>query len=272
MKRLTSGNYYSAEANAKYMSVSQFKAFKKCPAKAMAEIKGEWNPGKSEALLLGSYVDERLTGTKASFSKFVDEHWDEIYTKKGELRADFAKAEDTVMWILDKQPLMRKYLGGRHQKIMTGEIAGVPFKIRMDSYKKGQFIADLKYMKSLRAPNLFNNLIEYWGYDIQAAVYREIVKQNTGEDLPFYFVIATKETPAHVEVCSISPEKMDEVLEEVKRLAPIFQKIKNGEIPPERCNEYDCDYCTTTKVITEPIDYELLAMSTKQIKAMRGDI
>ncbi len=37
---------------------------------------------------------------------------------------------------------------------MTGEIEGVPFKIKMDSYKLGAFITDLKYMASLRSPTL----------------------------------------------------------------------------------------------------------------------
>ena len=51
-----------------------------------------------------------------------------------------------------------------------------------------------------------------------------------------------------------------------------FQAIKNGEIEAERCAEYDCDYCTTTKIIKEPIDTDLFGMSAAQIKSMKGEL
>ena len=78
---------------------------------------------------------------------------------------------------------------------MTGEISGVPFKIKMDSYHPDK-IVDLKYMASLRSPNMFEPMVKYWGYDIQGAIYQEIVRQNTGKRLPFFLNIATKEKPA----------------------------------------------------------------------------
>ena len=39
--KLTHENYYSPEANQAYMSVSQFKAFDRCEAAALAELRGE---------------------------------------------------------------------------------------------------------------------------------------------------------------------------------------------------------------------------------------
>lgn len=243
----------------------------KCPAMAMAKLNGEYQQEESRALLLGSYVDEILTGTPKSQMKFLEENHGDLFKKNGEPYADIAQAIDTIERVRN-QPLMTKYLGGKHQVIMTGEIEGVPFKIRTDSYKKREFIADLKYMKSLRSPNLFEPMIKYWGYDLQAAVYQEIVRQNTGDKLPFLFVVATKEQPSHLAVGQISQWNMDEALDTVKKNIVNFQKIKTGEIPAERCEDYGCDYCTTTKIITEPIDTDLFGMSTAQIKAMRGEI
>ena len=269
--KLTQSNYYSKEANLDYFSASQFKDFMKCPAMAMAKIHGEYEEEFGRALLLGSYVDEMLTGTKKSQMLFLDENHTELLKKNGETYADVGQALETIEKI-KKQPLMMKYLGGEHQVIMTGEIEGVPFKIKMDSYKSGEYIADLKYMKSLRSPNLFEPMIKYWGYDIQAAVYQEIVRQNTGDKLPFMFVVATKEQPAHLAVGEISQWNMDEALNVVKKHIVYFQKIKTGELEAERCEDYGCDYCTTTKILTEPIDTDLFGMSTAQIKAMKGDI
>lgn len=261
MADLTEANYYQDKS---FFSVSLFKSFQKCPARAMAIIKGEYEPPKkSKALLLGSFVDEALTGTEESMRKFLQENEREIFKKGGGKYAEFVQAEETIERIR-QQPLMMKYLSGEHQRIMTGEIEGVPFKIKMDSYQPGEFIADLKYMSSLRSPNLFEPMIKYWGYDIQAACYQEIVRQNTGEILPFLFIVATKETPAHLEVGQINQYNMDDALEVVRKNIKRFAAIKRGEIEPERCEDYNCEYCTSTKILTEPIDTDLFGLSTAQ--------
>lgn len=263
--------YYGKESSQKFMSVSQFKTFSKCEAAAMAELNGEYIPERGRALILGSYVDEMLTGTEESVKMFIVEHMPELFKKNGDRYADVQQADEAILRIR-KQPLMMKYLSGEHQKIMTGEIEGVPFKIKMDSYKPGEFIADLKYMASLRSPNLFQPMISYWGYDIQAACYQEIVRQNTGEQLPFLFVVATKEKPAHLEVGKISQWNMDDALEVVRNKIKRYQAIKAGEIEPERCGDYGCDYCTLTNIVTEPIDTDLFGMSREQIRVAKGEV
>ena len=260
--KLTEKNYYSEKANQSYMSVSQYKTFCNCESMAMAEINGTYERPKSKALLLGSLVDELLTGTKKSQDLFFEENKSELFKKNGEPYADVAQAFETVEKI-KQQPLMMKYLSGQTQKIMTGEIAGVPFKIKMDSYKKNEFIADLKYMASLRSPNMFEPMVKYWNYIAQGSVYQEIVYQNTGKRLPFYLVIATKETPTHLDVCEIKQYDLDEELENIKKRVERFQAIKQGLIEPERCEEYDCKYCTETRILTEPIDSNMLGMTRK---------
>jgi hypothetical protein len=299
--KLNTKNYYTKAAHEAYFSVSQFKAFQKCEAAAMAELRGEFTPDRGRALLLGSFVDEMLTGTKASQAKFVAENYTEIFQKSSKIisvfknletlnerkefiteyddlfhinnkpYADIVQAIDTIARVKE-QPRMMHYLNGKHQVIMTGEIEGVPFKIKMDSFDPDEYICDLKYMASLRAPNLFTPMVEYWGYDIQAAVYQEIVYQNIGKRLPFMFDVATKENPAHLALGQINQYNMDKALETVRKLVPRYQKIKTGEIPAERCEGYECDYCTSTKIITEPIDTDLFGMSAAQIKAMSGEI
>jgi hypothetical protein len=294
--KLTSKNYYGEAANKEFMSVSQFKQFQRCEAMALAELKGEYERTKSKALLLGSFVDEMLTGTKKSRIRFIADNFSELFQKSSKIcklddtgrmtfitdyytdifnednkpYSEIVQALETIKRI-KKQPLMMKHFKSKHQTIMTGEIAGVPFKIKMDNYKPDEFIADCKYMASLRSPNLFEPMVKYWGYDLQGAVYQEIVYQNTGKRLPFYLDIATKENPAHLAVAEIKQYDLDDALETVKALAPRYQAIKNGEIEPERCCEYDCHYCTETNIIVEPIDSNYLGMSPRQIKAANGD-
>ena len=267
--KLTENTYYGAEANKQYFSVSQYKDFTKCPAMALAKINGLYEQEHTRALILGSYVDEMLTGTEISQAEFIKENYADIFKRNGEKREDVVAADKAIVRVR-QQPLMMKHLGGKHQVIMTGEIEGIPFKGKFDSYSPGGFIADLKYLKSLRSPNLFQNIVDFYRYDLQGAVYRELVRQNTGETLPFYLVIATKETPARLAVCEINGYNLDNALEEVKRNIERFQRIKLGEIPAERCEEVSCDYCAGSKVLTEPIDHELLGMSTLQLRSMNG--
>ena len=266
---LTQENYYQDK---EYFSVSLFKNFHRCPARAMAILNGEWEPPKkSKALLLGSFVDEALTGTEESMRKFLFENEKDIFKKGGGKYAEFVQAEEAIEQI-KAQPLMMHYLTGEHQRIMTGEIEGVPFKIKMDSFDPKEYITDLKYMASLRSPTLFTPMVEYWGYDLQAACYQEIVYQNIGKRLPFYFDVATKEKPAHLAVGQISQWNIDKAMETVRGNIVRFQKIKTGEIQPDRCEDYGCDYCTSTKIITEAIDTDLFGMSAAQIRGMRGEI
>jgi hypothetical protein len=283
--KLNTNNYYGKNANKEYMSVSQYKEFNKCEACAMAQIKGIYEKPKTSALFLGSFVDELLTGTRKSQIKFIAENIDELFQKSSKFSkvarsdilavvtenfkdlfqadnkpyAEIVQALETVERI-KKQPLMMEHLSGKHQKIMTGEIAGVPFKIKMDSFHPDKTIVDFKYMASLRSPNMFEPMVKYWGYDIQGAIYQEIVYQNTGKRLPFYLNIATKEKPAHLSIAEIMQYDLDEALENVIKNAPRYQAIKNGEIEPERCEDYNCDYCAETVFITEPIDSNFLGL------------
>jgi hypothetical protein len=262
---LNESNYYGEEAGREFMSVSQFKNFQKCEAAALAEIRGEYVPERGRALLLGSYVDEALTGTEESFSWFCGENYCELFKRNGDPYADVAQADEAIACV-KRQPLMLKYLGGEHQTILTGEIEGVPIKGKFDSYKSGEFIADLKYLKDFRSPNFFENAISYYGYDMQLAVYRELAKQNGGGDLPCYLVIVTKQTPPDVAVAEVNEFDLDTALLKFKANVGRYQAIKKGEIQPERCESHDCPYCRATKVLTEPIDSSLLGRSKKDLE------
>ena len=254
---LTDETYYGQEASRKFMSVSQFKNFQKCEAAALAELTGEYAPERGRALLLGSYVDEMLTGTEESQDEFVEENRAELFKKNGDPYADVAQADEAIRRV-QAQPLMMKYLSGEHQVIMTGEIEGVPVKGKFDSYKPGEFVADLKYLKDFRSPNFFENAISYYGYDMQLAVYQELVRQNGGGDLPCYLVIVTKQDPPDVEVVEVNEYDLNMALARFKATVRRFQDIKEGKIPPERCDGHDCAYCRATKILTEPIDSNLL--------------
>ena len=263
--KLTEENYYSQEANMEYVSVSQYKMFfdvyhRTCEARALAELKGEWIRPKSKSLLMGSYVDEALTG---DLEKFKSEHPELFVTRgerKGELKADFVQAEEMVQRAKRDKTFMAYVSGGDHQVIMTGEISGVPIKIKIDHVAKvnGKAVAlvDLKTVKSIHetfyvkdsGENL--NFINRWSYDLQAATYQEIYYQNTGVKLPFYIAAISKDKDtdgvAHprLKVIQIPQAVMDERLTEFKQNVPKVQALKNGVYEPINCGM--CDYCADT--------------------------
>lgn len=180
---LTPENYYSPEANFEYMSVSQFKDFSGtygqvgCEARAMAKLRGEYQEEKTTALLVGSYVDSYFEGPE-SLERFKSEN-PEIFTQKGELRAEYKKA-DTIIQRIESDEYFMQCMSGEKQVIMTAEIFGIPWKIKIDSYVKDIVITDLKIVESIKKMKWVRDLgyldfIRFWGYDTQGAIYQETV-------------------------------------------------------------------------------------------------
>ena len=97
---------------------------------------------------------------------------------------------------------------------------------------------------------------QYWGYDIQGAVYQEAVYQNTGMRLPFYIAAVSKEKEPNIEIIQIDDEHLREKLIEVEHNTPNIVMLKSRELEPIRCGL--CDWCKHTKVLTKPIHYSEL--------------
>jgi len=252
---LTSENYFSVEANKKYMSVSQFKAFEKCEFAALEEVEGRRTRAESTALLVGSYVDAAIEGT---VDLFIHNH-PEIIKKDGTLKADYVQAE-AIVQRLHSDPMMMRYLNGEKQVIMTGEVEGVPVKIKMDSFHQNIAIVDLKVMKDFNPIYVPGegrlNFIEAWRYDLQGAVYREIVKQNTGKTLRFFIAGITKESTPDIGLFEVPSEVLDVQLDIFKASINRYDLIKQHEFDPLRCEH--CAACRDTKVLNKVTTWEEL--------------
>lgn len=252
---LTAENYYSKEANLEYMSVSQFKSFEKCEYLATAELHGTYTRPSTPALLVGSYVDSHFD---CSLDIFKAQH-PELFKKDGSLKSDYVKAEQIIERI-ERDPMFMRYMGGEKQVIMTGVIEGIPIKIKMDSYHPNKMIVDLKIMKDFApiyvAESGKLNFIEAWRYDLQGAIYQEIVRQNTGKLLPFVIAGATKEEVPDIAIFQVPQANMDAQLEIFKANAPSYQLIKKGISDPIRCEH--CNACKATKVLNRITPWEEL--------------
>lgn len=257
--KLTQDNYFSSEAMKEYWSVSQFKQFCRCPASAIAEMNGEYERETSTALLVGSYVDAFFTGDKGALERFVLEHPEITNSRTGALKADFKHAE-TMIEAVKRQPLMMDYLHGAKQIILQAELFDVMWKTKMDVYD-GERIVDLKTVKDFKPIYEegfgWRSFVEYWGYDIQGAIYQRVEQAVSGRlnPLPFYIVAVTKEKVPDVAVIHLPQHILDTALKVVEAKIDGFDLMKKGLIPAERCEV--CDYCKQSKRLIEPKEFEI---------------
>lgn len=245
---LNNDNYYDRKMQIKYTGSTQIKDFLQCEACALAKLNGEFEEEKSKAMLVSSYID-------SYFSKELDQFKEQnpdIFTKSGELKSDYKLAEEVIRQIED-DPMFLKYLSGEPQKIMTGEISGVPVKIKIDSYFPDKVIVDLKCMANLdliwnEETHTKENFINSYDYVLQAALYQEIVRQNTGKQLPFIIAVATKQKYSQRALLQIPQEELDTKLEFLKNYLPHIQELKQGKVESIECGK--CDYCISKKKTT----------------------
>lgn len=245
---LNAKNYYQ---RTEYMSASQFKSFLRCEAAALAEAEGEYNSERSRALIQGQYVDEYFTG---SLPKFRGSH-PELFKKDGSLKSTYEVCELAIERIKKSETAM-EYLQGEKQVIVTGEIEGVTCKGKLDVMGPDR-IVDLKCMRDFEPKYKDGeklDFIRYWGYDIQAYFYTELVRQQFGKQLPFYILAVTKEAAPDLMLVELPDWLINSAGEVVRHYIKRFDAIKKGDIQPKRCGR--CAYCKETKVLNGPMKYE----------------
>lgn len=257
MSELTKENY---RTNHDYMSYSTFSKYLQCEAAAKARYK---EPA-STAQLVGSYVDAYFSEELESFKQ---EHPEIFNTKTGALKSDFIKADALIERIKSDEMFM-KCLSGEKQAIMSGVIDGMKFKIKMDSYYPNEAIYDLKVLKDFArvwsdSYGRYVNFVEAYNYDIEMAIFQEIVYQNTGKKLPCFLACITKEEPSDVAILNIPQQTLDIALQIVKNNIPRIRQIMNNEIAPFRCNK--CAYCRLTKKASI-ISYDMVGLHGDKLR------
>ena len=254
---LTESNYYTVEMNKAYCSASQYKDFigfplrHGCEERALKTISGEYKEETTKALLMGSILDALWENDEPEY--ILERFPDCVSSRgatKGQLKSEYQAVIDMYQRTLREERFCA-YMAGEKQKIMTGEIEGLPFKIKIDSFIDGKAITDLKSTQTLDRtfryfiPDSGERLPFYlaYGYDIQLAIYREIVRQNTGDTLNCYIAAVDKKPHPICDVIEMLPKQLDEALDKVKSNCETIIMLKSGEATPSRCNQSDCDYC-----------------------------
>ena len=260
MSELTEQNYYTTEMDLKYCSASQWKDFCGCPAipgceaRTMAKLNGKYEPEVTTSLLVGSILDALWENDDP---EYIAERFPDCISSrgatKGQLKAEYNVAIQMYQRTL-KEPKFCQYMSGNKQTIMTGTIEGLPFKIKIDSFIEGKAIVDLKTTRTLDRdfrifiPDSGEKLTWFrgYGYDIQLGIYREIVRQNTGDTLRCYLAAVDKEKHPMCDIIELPDKMLTEALDLVKRNCKKIIMLKSGEIEPIRCEHSSCDFCRDT--------------------------
>lgn len=261
---LTRDNYYTPEADWEYMSCSQYQGWCECEAKQMAKLRGRWKDEPTEAFLVGNYFHTHFEGPEAH-EQFCRENFDVIFktktTKKdgtvitGKYKP-FEQA-DKMISVAERDPLIKSLVDmpGENEKIMTGVLFGIPWRIRVDKYvPDGRLVIDYKTVSNINELKWSNELrekvtfIDAYGYMMRAAVYSEIEKQYAREKTdPHFIIIAiSKQDYPDKDVLELNHrERYDYELEQIKERIAHIQRVKDGQEMPTRCGM--CDYCRATK-------------------------
>lgn len=260
---ITSENYFSDEANKRYLSVSQYKSFLSCEARTVANIKGEWKSEKSkDALIFGSLLHSWNEGEEA-FNKFKEQHPELFSTRgatKGQLKSQYKKVYELIDKI-EQNTLFKRALRGEKEIIFTSEMFGINWKICIDSYNpKVGYFTDLKSMQSLYEKfynselGTYEDFISHYKYDLQMIVYSEIerIANKRETNLTPYLAVVTKESPPDTAIYKGFLNYKEIILEEIERHIPRIIDLKAGLVEPKMCNR--CEYCRSIKN-TQIVEY-----------------
>ncbi|MDP4160344.1 MAG: PD-(D/E)XK nuclease-like domain-containing protein [Bacillota bacterium] len=261
MLELTQANYHSIAANREYLSRSQYRGFvHECEAKEMAKLSGDWVDVPTTAQEVGQYVHSWNAGTQNEFRATHPN----MFTKANTLRADYLVA-NTMIDCLQDDPFAMSYLDGEKETILTAELYGAPWKIMMNVQNiRSRRMVDLMTTRSIlgkvwdEAVHGYVSFIELAKAPLKAAIYAEVERialgRAAGDWSEFMIVAVSKEKyPDKAVINLTNPTRLAAELAAVEAAMPRIIALKAGLEEPIRCER--CDYCRSTKVLSEVIQY-----------------
>ena len=144
-------------------------------------------------------LDRRTKAGKEAFAEFEKQA-----EGKTIVSVDMVEQATAMCEALNRNEFVKKLLKGEKEKpfFWTDEMTGIDCKCRTDCVVEiGDIplIVDLKSATNASTDVFIRDAIKY-GYHMQAAMYSEGVKQNTGKEHGFVFVVIEKEPPYSINI------------------------------------------------------------------------
>ncbi len=197
------------------------------------------------ALIFGQMVHKLVLEPETFENEFVIMPECDRRTKEGKAQwFDFLqgagdrtpiKAEDYEKALGMRNALMEndlivKLLSGKHEVPLfwTDELTGEKCKVRLDCFtplSNGSIVIDYKSTNDASTESFMRSAINY-GYDFQAAMYSEGVKNVTGKDAVFYFIAQEKEPPYAFNVLAADDRFVKRGYDTFRELLGIYHECK----------------------------------------------
>lgn len=255
---LTQSNYYSNDANWQYRSKSQYWSFLQCEARALAELKGEYQPNRSlTPLLFGNYLHSYFE-SKQAHQDFLDEHEKELYKygnpEKG-MKKDYKLADKCIKTLSEDEAFKQLYQGDK-EVIVKGNIDGINWMGKIDCLDlKHKRFYDLKTVDDIHkghwnsALHRKTDFVVDRGYDVQMAIYKELIKQTFGVECDPYIIAVSKQDIPDKAIIKFEDNDLREALNDVRMKQEHINKVINGEVAPKGCGQ--CEYCRMHKQLMD---------------------
>ncbi|MCJ1995033.1 hypothetical protein GYN24_10625 [Lactococcus piscium] len=252
-KDLLGADYYIVESSRAYWSISQYKRFRECEERAVAELAEEWTEDRdSTPLLVGNYVHSYFESPEAH-EIFKFENGSTMIAKTGatkcHLKKDFKVAEVMINALKTDKQFAEYYIGEKEVSV-TGVINGIDFKGKIDCLNiEGGYFVDIKTTKSqiddLAWSDEFRTKMrwfEVYGYVLQMATYKELLYQKYGKEfIPIIYAVTKESIPDTRAVVFQSDEKLKYELAELSTIISKLDAVKKGISEAILCKH--CNYC-----------------------------
>lgn len=170
-------------------------------------------------------IDRRTKTGREEYNRFAEEN----------AGKEIISEEDLVTIIdmtssINANKYARALLAGQHEQsfFWTDEMTGEECKCRTDILADiggVHIIADLKTCTAADTKSFQRDMMKY-GYDLQAYMYCEGVKQNTGIDHQFVFIAVEKTPPYAVNIMMAEQGVMESGLDKFREYIGIYHECK----------------------------------------------
>ena len=209
----------NAYRNHPAINISSLKGFSRSPLHAMIGFEEEKEP--TEAMNIGSLLDHKVLGTPylwttSPFDDFRTKEaraWRDEQSERGVtvFKHDAIETVTKMVESVRKHPVASRLLSepGRAQVGMFGEFESCERKGLIDWLPNTTpVIVDLKKTRDASRAG-FRRQIGQLRYDVQAAYYRDLYRDITGETRAFQWVCVEDQAPYAVAVYQLDTESLD---------------------------------------------------------------
>lgn len=220
--------YHAQSKSGKFMSSHMLGDFRSSPLLYRKKVLGQIDEKSSSAYAFGTAAHKLILEGRSAFDEEYIVSDGPINEKTGETFGKNTKAYASWLAQQTKEIISTEDFGtcvkfqhsvwanavacnllaaGCAEGVVRADLEGVPCQIRMDWFNPEHGLVDLKTCAELK---WFESDCRRYGYILQLAFYRSIIRQVTGETVPVRIIAVEKCEPFACGVFRLTPELLDQ--------------------------------------------------------------